>query len=159
MTDVKKEWEFKENVISGSAWTCTCAKEKCICLQKKQENKKSWADRFEEEFIEKGLEMEKDGNVIRSNKDLVELERIKSFISTLLQEEKKICEEAIRNYCYDHKDCYKAIESERQRIIGIMKRLKLEFDTVICACGDKWGESDAADIVNQALNDLKDKIK
>lgn len=33
----------------------------------------------------------------------------------------------------------------------VLERLKLEFDTVICDCGEPWKESDAADIVDEAL--------
>ena len=157
--------KVQENVISGSAWTCTCAKEKCICLQKKQENKE-WEERFDKEFPcladikdfhYANLIIRRDGKETIKEADSLKLNAVKSFISEEIEKEKKICEEAIRNYCYDHTDCHKAIESERQRIIGIvdfMKQKPNEQDFI----EDKIGAADYISY-NQALSNLKDKIK
>ena len=48
-------------------------------------------------------------------------------------------------------------EKDHQRFIEILERLKLEFDVNVCECGEKWNETDAADIVNEAIKQLKDE--
>ena len=48
-------------------------------------------------------------------------------------------------------------EKDRQKFIEILERLKLEFDVNVCECGEKWNETDAADIVNEAIKQLKDE--
>ena len=46
-------------------------------------------------------------------------------------------------------------EAMRKETIEILERLKLEFDVVVCECGEKWSESDAADIVNDFFSRLR----
>jgi len=51
---------------------------------------------------------------------------------------------------------------ERQDLLKkekkLLERFKLELDVCICDCGEKWSNSDLADLVNQALEDIKKLI-
>ena len=53
--------------------------------------------------------------------------------------------------------CQREKAKNRQKFIEILERLKLEFDVNVCECGEKWNETDAADIVNEAIKQLKDE--
>ena len=49
-----------------------------------------------------------------------------------------------------------ALKTQREEQKELLERIKLELDVCVCDCGEKWSETDLADLVNQAL---KDKIK
>ena len=47
------------------------------------------------------------------------------------------------------------IKKERDARLKFVKRMKLEFDVCVCECGEKWSETDGADLVKEELNKLK----
>ena len=99
-------------------------------------------------------------------------EWIKHFIKYLIKAEKELSyQEGLNKKIEYDKNGWKELvkeEKERANKQGVekgieknkelLKRLKLEFDVVVCKCGDEWKDSDAADIVNEALNNLKKSI-
>jgi len=48
------------------------------------------------------------------------------------------------------KEKQKALKEQKK----LLERIKLELDVCVCDCGEKWSETDLADLVNQALKDL-----
>ncbi len=53
-----------------------------------------------------------------------------------------------------HEDSYKlGYDAGKKKSLEVLERLKLEFDTVVCACGDEWRDSDAAKLVEDSLID------
>ena len=46
-------------------------------------------------------------------------------------------------------------DEARKRIIGLLKRIKLEFDVCICDCGAEWKDTDGAELVNSMIEDLE----
>lgn len=63
--------------------------------------------------------------------------------------EGKEIQQAIRLFLAQEK------QKERKRAIEMLKRIKLEVDVCVCDCGEKWIETDLADIVNAYLKELK----
>jgi len=55
------------------------------------------------------------------------------------------------------------LQSQKQDLLEkekkLLERFKLELDVCICDCGEKWSDSDLADLVNQALEDIKQLLK
>lgn len=53
----------------------------------------------------------------------------------------------------------KLLTQQRQEILEealeMMKRLKLEFDVVVCDCGEAWKETDGAGLVKEYIKELK----
>lgn len=56
---------------------------------KNQSKAEEWEARFNEKFIEKDLQMEKEGHVIRANKNLVLLFEIETFIHQELSRQRE----------------------------------------------------------------------
>ena len=50
------------------------------------------------------------------------------------------------------------IQELQKKELKLLERLKLEFDTVVCECGDKWKDSDGAELVKEALKALKKEL-
>ena len=52
------------------------------------------------------------------------------------------------------KEKQKALKEQKK----LLERIKLELDVCVCDCGEKWSETDLADLVNQALKEVKDLL-
>jgi len=54
------------------------------------------------------------------------------------------------------------LKAQRKEILEkekeLLERLKLEFDVCVCECGEKLNETDAAQIVEKALQDIKELL-
>ena len=49
-----------------------------------------------------------------------------------------------------------ARKEERREYLRFLKRLKLVFDVCVCECGERWSETDGADLVKEELSKLKE---
>jgi len=47
---------------------------------------------------------------------------------------------------------FKEIAKTEKKMIKVLKRIKLELDVCVCECGEKWSETDLADLVNEYLD-------
>jgi hypothetical protein len=65
------------------------------------------------------------------------------------QAEKMVAEKQI--IIDDLCDKWEELQSQNARLKEALERLKLEFDANVCECGEKWSETDAAVLVNDAL--------
>jgi len=93
--------------------------------------KQNWEKRFDKKFIDY-IDHE---FVISNNKPItIGIEQLKAFIK---QEIKRV----------------------RKDEIEFLKRLKLEFDVVICDCGEEWKDTDGADLVNERLREIRKELK
>ena len=66
--------------------------------QKQSGKAEEWEARFNEKFIEKDLQMEKEGHVIRANKNLVLLFEIETFIRQELSRQREEIRESLPKY-------------------------------------------------------------
>lgn len=57
----------------------------------------------------------------------------------------------------------RTLAEERRRMLGdtqkILKELKLNFDAIVCECGEEWKDTDPAIFVEEKLNEIKQKLK
>lgn len=51
-----------------------------------------------------------------------------------------------------------AIKEEREKMLKVFKRLNLEIDVCVCDCGEKWSDSDLANLVNQEVDKLNKQL-
>lgn len=47
---------------------------------------------------------------------------------------------------------FEEISKAEKEMIKVLKRIKLELDVCVCECGEKWSETDLADLVNEYLD-------
>jgi len=78
--------------------------------------------------------------------------KVVKFIRNLLKaQEKKLRPDGEISFWYE-----RGRKKERENMIKALKRLKLEFDVCVCDCGEPLKETDAANILKEIINQLKD---
>jgi len=53
----------------------------------------------------------------------------------------------------------KRMGEERKKELKFLKRMKLEFDVVVCDCGDEWKDSDGAELVRERIKLLRQEMR
>lgn len=75
------------------------------------------------------------GEYVRMFMKAVDVRDIEAFLSTAIKE---------------------AVEESRKDEMKFLRRMKLEFDVVVCICGEEWKDTDGADLINERI---KTKLK
>lgn len=55
---------------------------------------------------------------------------------------------------YLEEACRKALDEE----LKFLERVKLELDVCICGCGEKWDDTDLADLVNKRIAKRREEL-
>lgn len=52
----------------------------------------------------------------------------------------------------------KGLQDKTTEMVKVFERLKLEVDVCVCECGEKWSETDIAEIIDQTLKQLQEEV-